>query len=191
MDLDKLFDVKGVVVIPQGTEFSISSVTKLTVEKNNFRNDFTIMNKEKLYNDIRLMFESVSNDFGFIKPDFGAGYEKIKGPDIYSLHHSQIVTQGVMDNKFEIIPSADCTIIQVEGLWHDLYPLTISIPNENSMSEEEIEKFKKLYPTTYAVNYDKEKVKAKFPENIRDTGWLCFDISDKGFEQFKKVLRYI
>lgn len=149
------------------------------------------MNKEKLYNDIRLTFERVSNEFGFIKPDFGAGYEKIQGSDRYSLHHSQIVTQGVMDNKFEIIPSADCTIMQVEDLWHDLYPLTILMPNETTMSKEDIEKFKKLYPSTYGVQYDKEKVKAKFPENIRDTGWLCFDISDTGFERFKEVLRYI
>ncbi len=137
------------------------------------------------------MFESVSNEFGFIKPDFGSGYSKKTGNDIYWLNHAQIVTQGVMDNKFEFSPSAKCTIMQVEGLWHDLYPLTISIPNETTMSKEDIEKFKQLYPSTYGVQYNKEKVKAKYPENIRETGWLCFDISDTGFERFKEVLRYI
>lgn len=149
------------------------------------------MNKEKLYNDIRLLFEGVSNEFGFIKPDFGSGYSKKTGNDIYWLNHAQIVTQGVMGNKFEFSPIAKCTIMQVEGLWHDLYPLTILMPDENSMSKEDIEKFKKLYPTTYGVQYDKEKVRVKFPKNIRNTGWLYFDISDKGFEQFKKVLRFI
>lgn len=149
------------------------------------------MNKEKLYNEIRETFGLIAKEFEFSKADFGSGFKKKAENDIYTLSHAQIVTQGVMDNKFEFSPSAKCTIMQVEGLWHDLYPLTILMPNENSMSKDSIEKFKKLYPTTYGVQYDNEKVRAKFPENITDTGWLCFEISDIGFEQFKKVLRFI
>jgi len=149
------------------------------------------MNKKKLYDKIRLIFESVANEYGFIKPEFGSGYKKKVKNDVYTLSHSQIITQGIMDNKFEIIPDASCTIMKVEGLWHDLYPLTILLPKENSMPKEDIEKFKKLYPSTYSVEYDREIVRSKFPDNIRKTGWLCFDISEQGFEQFKTVLRYI
>ena len=149
------------------------------------------MNKEKLYRKIRLIFEDVANELGFIKPEYGSGYKKKIENDIYSLSHSQIITQGVMDNKFEFIPSADCTMMQVEGLWHDLYPLTISVPKEDSMPKGDIEKFKKLYPATYSVEYDREILRNNYPNNIRETGWLCFDISEQGFEQFKTVLRYI
>jgi len=150
-----------------------------------------MMNKEKLYNKIRLLFEEVANEFGFTKPDFGSGYTKKTGNDIYSLNHAQIVTQGVMDNKFEFSPAANCTIMQVEDFWHDLYPLTIQMPDEKHYTKEYIENFKKLYPPTYRVEKNNNEIKRLFPENIRDTGWLCFDISDEGFEQFKKVMRYI
>jgi len=149
-----------------------------------------MINKEKLYKKIEFFIKDILSEFGFYKPDFGGGYEK-KEVDIYNIGHSQIVTQGIMDNKFEISFGGNCTIMKVEDLWHDLYPLTIQMPDEKHYTKEYIEKFKKLYPATYSVQYDKEKIRDVFPENIRDTGWLCFDISDKGFEQFKKVLRYI
>lgn len=103
---------------------------------------------------------------------------------IHSLSLSQTVTHGVSNNQFEVTLSGNCTILEIENIWKDLYYLT--------KGESEFTEWNKKYtPPTYSVYFDKKQIQEKFPQNVKETGWLTFEISDNGIEEFKEVIKYI
>lgn len=150
------------------------------------------MQKEELEKVIIDTFKELCNYQGFfnektIDGKVGGTNRKKSEKYIDSLSLSQTRTLGVYDNHFEITLNASCSVLEVEHIWSDFKSLVNPVLEDKNYQT----LFEKKIPVTYSVSYDKLAIKDKFPNNIKETGWLSFEISETGIEQFKKVIKFI
>tara|TARA_B100000809_G_scaffold5758_1_gene5858 strand:- start:1770 stop:2354 length:585 start_codon:yes stop_codon:yes gene_type:complete len=143
------------------------------------------MNRKELELQTEDILKQVCNYFEFYrdKMDFGA-FNKKNVDTIFSINRVQLRTQGIYENQFEFSIGGNVTILEIENLWKDLYYQT-------RPKSEFTELLKEVIPTTYSIKYDIAKISNKFPENVKQTGWLNFDISDKGLKKFKEIITYV
>lgn len=142
------------------------------------------MNRKELEIATDNVFKKVCNSFGFFKVNGIGGFKKITDSHIFSITSAQLRTQGIYNNQFEYSIGGNCTIIEVENIWKDLYFLT-------RPESEFTNQLKETIPPTYNVSFSKEKLKEAFPKNVRDTGWLYFEITKEGIANFEKVITHI
>ncbi len=150
------------------------------------------MRKEELEEIITDTFKELCSHKGFLNEktiDGKVGGTNRKKSERYidSLSLSQTRTLGVYDNQFEITLSASCSVLKVENIWNDFKSLVNPVLEDKNYQKE----IEKKIPPTYSVSYDKLIIKDKFPNNTKETGWLSFDISKTGIEQFRKVIKFI
>ncbi|MDO6491804.1 MULTISPECIES: hypothetical protein [unclassified Cellulophaga] len=150
------------------------------------------MKKEELEEVITETFKNICSYYNFYNEktiDGKVGGTNYKKSDEYidSLSLSQVVTMGVYDNQFEITLNASCSVLEIENIWNDFKGLVNPVLEDKNYQKF----FEKKIPPTYSVSYDKLKIKDRFPNNTKETGWLSFDISKTGIEQFKKVIEFI
>ncbi|MCD4668611.1 MAG: hypothetical protein K8R44_08540, partial [Sulfurimonas sp.] len=113
----------------------------------------------------------------------GFSNSKVTRDFIDTISSSQIVTQGVPNNRFEVGILASSTIQKIENIWKDLYLLILPTLESNDLKD--------VTPTTYSLKYDKKVVSKRFPDNVRDTGWLHFTISDDGLAKYQEVIEFL
>lgn len=142
------------------------------------------MNRKELEIATDNIFKKVCNSFDFFRINGVGGFQKTINKHIFTITSAQLRTQGIYDNEFEFSIGGDCTILEVENVWKDLYYLT-------RPESEFTNQLKEVVPFTYNVDYKKEKLKEVFPKNVRDTGWLYFEITKEGIANFEKVITHI
>ncbi|AWH74570.1 hypothetical protein DCS32_10505 [Dokdonia sp. Dokd-P16] len=142
------------------------------------------MNRKELEIATEDVFKKICNSFGFFRINGIGGFKKITDKHIFSITSAQLRTQGIYDNQFEYSIGGNCTILEIENVWQDLYYLT-------RPESEFTNQLKEVVPFTYNVDYKKEELKEMFPNNVRDTGWLYFKITKEGIANFEKVITHI
>jgi hypothetical protein len=151
------------------------------------------MNSIELELLVREAFSRTCFNLGYVMNksslDGGIGGTNYKASEKYveSVSTSQINMTGVKKSEFEISIGASCAVLEIENLWRDQRYLV----SPKLLNEEHQILFESQVPYTYSINYDSNAVKMKFPNNVSETGWLHFEISQKGLSQFSEVVKFI